>query len=419
MPGGSVSGNDKVWRRFTFPAIPTTKIRVWTHACKDGYYSRLAEVEAWGAGAAGTPSGVDLRWLVTDQLGTPRMVVDKTGSLAGVKRHDYFPFGEEVGADVGGRTTNQGYVGDNNRFKFVGYERDGETRLDYAGARYYGSTMGRFTSVDPLMSSGTLYDPQTWNRYSYAINNPLKWTDPEGLYIWSASLGGNVTDEELRRNAGNDRNALRDANRIIERRNEFRNALAAAGRARDALPAGAERDLVSESLASYGAEGTANGVSVGQGRLADGVAAEARTAYFHFENGTFTAQVEVVLSDRRNGNLAVDVAHEGRHVADAQVFAAALTTDVAANGAESRVAIMGATNLTRYEREVRGYTVSSLVAQGLGLDNLSVGRREIWNRGWTEADRATRRSTAIDNHLRESPTYGLTPQNPGRRFIPR
>jgi len=38
------------------------------------------------------------------------------------------------------------------------------------------------------MSSGTVYDPQTWNRYSYAINNPLKWSDPDGLYIWKIFL---------------------------------------------------------------------------------------------------------------------------------------------------------------------------------------------------------------------------------------
>jgi len=270
------------------------------------------------------------------------------------------------------------------------------------------------------MSSGTVYDPQTWNRYSYALNNPLKWTDPDGLFVWSNSLGGSLTDDQLRalannENLGDDRAIYQQ---VLDARQAFRNAMADAIDAGTRL-GGADGYNVISSIVAYGAEGIANGVSVGRGRLDDGVAAEARTAYFHFENGTFTAQVEVVLSDRRGGNLAVDVAHEGRHVADAQEFAAALTTDVAANGAESRVAIMGATNRTRYEREVRGYTVSSLVAQGLGLDNLSVGRREIWNSGWSEADRATRRSAAIDNHLRESPTYRLTPQNPGPRFIPR
>ena len=37
-----------------------------------------------------------VQWLVGDQLGTPRMVADGTGSLAGIKRHDYLPFGEEL-----------------------------------------------------------------------------------------------------------------------------------------------------------------------------------------------------------------------------------------------------------------------------------------------------------------------------------
>lgn len=363
-------------------------------------------------------------WLVPDHLGTPRMVADKSGSLAGIRRHDYLPYGEELFANTGGRTLAQGYVGDSNRFKFVGHERDGESGLDFAGARYCGPIMGRFLSVDALMSSGTLRDPQTWNRYSYAINNPLKWTDPDGLYIWSGSLGGNVTDEELRRRAGNDRDALRNANSVIAKRNEFRNALTAAGGARDALPA--DRNLVSGALASYGAEGTANGVTVGQGRLADGVAAEARVSFQTDGQAPFTtrANVEVILSDRDGGNLTVDVAHEGRHAADAQDFAAAFSAEVASGG-DGHLAVAGDLNRTRYEREVRGYTVSSLVAQGLGLDNLSVGRREIWNRGWAQADRATLRSAAIDNHLRESPTYHLTPNTdhgnpgPGPRYFPR
>ena len=51
-------------------------------------------------------------------------------------------------------------------------ERDNETGLDYFGARYFASTQGRFTGSDPLLSSGSVYAPQTWNRYSYTINNP-------------------------------------------------------------------------------------------------------------------------------------------------------------------------------------------------------------------------------------------------------
>jgi hypothetical protein len=46
LPGGAVAGNDKVWRKFTFSPITTTKIRVLVHVALNGS-SRLVEVEAW------------------------------------------------------------------------------------------------------------------------------------------------------------------------------------------------------------------------------------------------------------------------------------------------------------------------------------------------------------------------------------
>jgi len=59
-------------------------------------------------------------------------------------------------------------------------ERDNETGLDYFGARYYTSTQGRFVSIDPLMRSASIGDPQSFNRYSYVLNNPLVLDDPDG-----------------------------------------------------------------------------------------------------------------------------------------------------------------------------------------------------------------------------------------------
>jgi len=56
-----------------------------------------------------------------------------------------------------------------------------ETGLDYFEARYYASTQGRSTSVDPLMASGRPASPQAWNRYTYALDNPLRFTDPSGM----------------------------------------------------------------------------------------------------------------------------------------------------------------------------------------------------------------------------------------------
>jgi RHS repeat-associated protein len=124
----------------------------------------------------------DVRWMVSDQLGTPRMIADRTGSLTGVSRHDYLPFGEELFAGSGGRTSGQGYQSsDGVRQHFTGYERDAETGLDFAQARFYSSPQGRFTSIDPLTASAHVSNPQSWNRYAYVGNNPLNNTDPTGM----------------------------------------------------------------------------------------------------------------------------------------------------------------------------------------------------------------------------------------------
>lgn len=125
-------------------------------------------------------STAEVQWLISDHLGTPRMIADHTGSLSGVKRHDYLPFGEEIFAGTGGRTSLQGYAADNVRQKFTKYERDSETGLDFAQARYYSNAQGRFTSIDA--AGPELANPQTLNKYRYALNNPLRFVDKNGLY---------------------------------------------------------------------------------------------------------------------------------------------------------------------------------------------------------------------------------------------
>lgn len=67
------------------------------------------------------------------------------------------------------------------RKQFTGYERDNETELDFAEARYYYNHHGRFTAVDPLLASGKSADPQTFNRYAYTMNRPLSLVDKTGL----------------------------------------------------------------------------------------------------------------------------------------------------------------------------------------------------------------------------------------------
>lgn len=62
----------------------------------------------------------------------------------------------------------------------TGKERDAETGLDYFGARYFSGAQGRFTSPDKPFADQHVYDPQSWNLYIYARNNPLRFLDLHG-----------------------------------------------------------------------------------------------------------------------------------------------------------------------------------------------------------------------------------------------
>ena len=168
---------------------------------------RLLTALAFLAAAAAPAVAGTVRYYHTDALGSVRAVTDQAGNV--VERHDYLPFGGEWNPQGGEQPR-----------RFAGKERDGETGLDYLGARYYASPTARFTSVDPVFTFGENFvDPQRWNRYHYARNNPLRYTDPDGRIIetpWDAlnvalgvaSLGTNIA-------AGNVGSAALDAAGLI------------------------------------------------------------------------------------------------------------------------------------------------------------------------------------------------------------
>lgn len=184
------------------------EVRVYNRALTPSEVSNLP---------SGALNASNVNWLVADHLGTPRMILDNSGSLASVKRHDYLPFGEELFAGVGGRTTQNGYTGDAVRQKFTSKERDNETGLDYFGARYYAGIQGRFTGTDPYdinferqktsdpeeaddLFRDYIGQPQHWNRYAYVLNNPLRYVDPDGLMKYTIVLLGktitvNISDD--------------------------------------------------------------------------------------------------------------------------------------------------------------------------------------------------------------------------------
>jgi RHS repeat-associated protein len=82
----------------------------------------------------------------------------------------YFPYG----------ATRSGAVA--TTYKFTGQRLDDSTGLYYYGARYYDAALGRFIQADSIVPQPG--NPQALNRYSYTLNNPLKYTDPDGHCPW-------------------------------------------------------------------------------------------------------------------------------------------------------------------------------------------------------------------------------------------
>ena len=130
------------------------------------------------------PAQPGTRYLTPDPLGSTRVVTGEDQSV--LSRHDYLPFGEEIGAALGNRDQASGVSGytasrtDGPAQKFTGKERDNETGLDYFQARYFSGAGGRFTSADASLVDQFAADPGSWNLYTYTRNNPLRFIDPTG-----------------------------------------------------------------------------------------------------------------------------------------------------------------------------------------------------------------------------------------------
>ena len=138
---------------------------------------------------------VDTHHYHVDHLGTPRRVTDSTDLIVGY--HDYHAFGPEVPGSL-----QEPGAGDR---KYTGHERepgDGQYTLDYMRARFYNISLGRFLSTDPVLDPRRAVPmPQGWNRYAYALNDPLSRFDPDGrkdtIFIVNTVHGGGFTPAQL------------------------------------------------------------------------------------------------------------------------------------------------------------------------------------------------------------------------------
>ncbi|HEX6685093.1 MAG TPA: RICIN domain-containing protein [Candidatus Limnocylindrales bacterium] len=118
----------------------------------------------YGGTAVRDAAGV--KWTCTNHQNTSLVQIDSVTLTTNRRRS--MPYGEDR------TTTPAGWVGTKG---YVGGTKD-DSGLVHLSAREYDPTLGRFISVDPIM---ILADPQQWNAYVYAGNNPTTWSDPSGL----------------------------------------------------------------------------------------------------------------------------------------------------------------------------------------------------------------------------------------------
>lgn len=117
-----------------------------------------------------------LHFQITDPLGNRRL---QTNSVAQPETDcQNLPFGDQLNCYPDYYAAAS--ADDATPLHYTGRERDTESGNDYFGARYYGSSMGRFLSPDEPFVDQSPADPQSWNLYAYVRNNPLVNVDENG-----------------------------------------------------------------------------------------------------------------------------------------------------------------------------------------------------------------------------------------------
>lgn len=187
-------------RQVTNTLIPTTEQRFYVMAA--GQVVAIVTKNGLGI-VTGT------QYLHQDGLGSVAVVTNSNASVA--ERSSYEPFGKRRqpnGAVVLGETgpnsahTNRG---------FTGHEHLEEVGLIHMNGRVFDPNIGRFVSPDPIVQEP--HNLQSFNRYSYTINNPLRYTDPSGFSWWGDVV--NSFSNEMRRWERDFRHEVRRPNSLL------------------------------------------------------------------------------------------------------------------------------------------------------------------------------------------------------------
>jgi RHS repeat-associated protein len=144
----SNASNDGAWEVFG-PVVVATVTKYYWH----------------GGQRVAMRRGDVVYYLSGDHLGSTSLTTDANGAVVSEVR--YHPYGQERWAS-GAMPTD---------FGFTSQRREGFGLYDY-NARYYSPYLNRFISPDTLVPEPG--SSQSWNRYAYVSNNPLKYVDPSG-----------------------------------------------------------------------------------------------------------------------------------------------------------------------------------------------------------------------------------------------
>jgi RHS repeat-associated protein len=142
------------------------RVSIWNGATNTQYTGNYY----WGSKPMAFYNGGQTTFQHQDWLGTERFRTTYNGGVAAT--FTSLPFG-----DAETETSGHNY----DAYHFAGLDSDGETGTDHAQFRQYSSTQGRWMRPDPYSGSYDPSNPQSFNRYSYLLNNPLASVDPLGL----------------------------------------------------------------------------------------------------------------------------------------------------------------------------------------------------------------------------------------------
>ena len=160
---------DQTGQRTKKTANDTTTIYPFKHYEKDGTKT-TKYIYAGNNLVATIENNNSVKYIHTDHLDSTNVTTDNQGFVTHVS--DYYPYGKKR-IDAGSDNTNK---------QFIGQYFDKESELSYLNARYYDGVRGKFLSQDPVFwrSGQNLIDPQSFNSYAYARNNPIMYQDQNG-----------------------------------------------------------------------------------------------------------------------------------------------------------------------------------------------------------------------------------------------